>query len=625
MSRLLIVSTVLFAILYCSNLVLAQQDAALTPPTLSGHATANGVELSWTAEEGAVRYELWVWDSASGWQQLGGNTLTGTSFTHTDVVDGIAYWYAVRAVNAAGQASAWSEYLAVTTGGPLPHTLTPTPTPTATPTATSKAGGAPITRTETIVPTWDWVEDSIVVTWDAPATGSVNHYIITRTHDDHGEPYEKTIRVDGTSTSYIDNDVEFITYDYVVTAYLQESAATATLTPTSTPTVTHTPKAPTGQDPLHTSTPTATPTAAPTATPTASPTADLTPPAVPTLSGHATANGVELSWTAEEGAARYELWVWDSASGWQQLGGNTLTGTSFTHTNVVDGIAYWYAVRAVNAAGQASAWSEYLTITTGGPLPHTLTPTSTPTATPTATSKVGVPITRTVTIVPTWDWVEDSIVVTWDPPATGSVNHYIITRTHDDHGEPYEKTIRVDGTSTSYIDNDVEFITYDYVVTAYLQESAATGTPTPSPTVTPDAKSTSQPGPETHIDANRHTYRAHLRHAHCHCYSNPTNQSGPATHVDANCHTDRHANRHTYGFTINRTDSTDPERKRDRERRGTQLVRDNRRSPLRPVCMGHHPLLVATAWRNLPDRHLLHAFRRYRRSHLLVHRPCRER
>ena len=267
------------------------------------------MELSWTAITGAARYELWVWDSVNGWLQLGGNTLSGTGYTHTGVAAGVTYWYTVRAVNAVEQASAWSEYVTVAASGPQTQTLTPTSTPTATPTASSKVG-APITRTETIVPEFDWVEDSIVVTWDAPASGSVSHYILTRTHDDNGVTITKTIRVDGTSTSYIDNDVEFIYYyDYVVTAYLEESAATATPTasqttvliaptptPTSTPlggsTPTSTPSAQAKLNSKYTSTPTATPTASQTTvltaltpTPTPTPTATQSTLGAPTLSG----------------------------------------------------------------------------------------------------------------------------------------------------------------------------------------------------------------------------------------------------------------------------------------------------------------------------------------------------
>ena len=199
--------------------------------------------------------------------------------------------------------------MTVAASGPQTQTLTPTSTPTATPTASSKVG-APITRTETIVPEFDWVEDSIVVTWDAPASGSVSHYILTRTHDDNGVTITKTIRVDGTSTSYIDNDVEFIYYyDYVVTAYLEESAATATPTasqttvliaptptPTSTPlggsTPTSTPSAQAKLNSKYTSTPTATPTASQTTvltaltpTPTPTPTATQSTLGAPTLSG----------------------------------------------------------------------------------------------------------------------------------------------------------------------------------------------------------------------------------------------------------------------------------------------------------------------------------------------------
>ena len=51
------------------------------------------------------------------------------------------------------------------------------------------------------------------------------------------------------------------------------------------------------------------------------------------------------------GAARYELWVWDSVNDGRQIGGNSLTGRTFTHTGVVAGRTYHYAVRAVGATG----------------------------------------------------------------------------------------------------------------------------------------------------------------------------------------------------------------------------------------------------------------------------------
>ena len=64
--------------------------SALAVPALAAQATAGGVALSWGAVPNAVRYELvTLWDTGSGWsgwQPIGGNDLTGTSYTHTDVM-----------------------------------------------------------------------------------------------------------------------------------------------------------------------------------------------------------------------------------------------------------------------------------------------------------------------------------------------------------------------------------------------------------------------------------------------------------------------------------------------------------------------------------------------------------
>ncbi|MCZ0938707.1 MAG: fibronectin type III domain-containing protein [Caldilineaceae bacterium] len=399
---------------------------SLTAPTLSGSAKANGVQLNWSSIPGATRYDLFVWrNSLSGWRQIGGSSLTGTSFAHTNVTAGTTYWYTVRAVNDAGEASEWSEYATVTTRSPQTQaptaspTVTTTPTAqaapnlkqTATPTATSKFGD-PGTRTETIVPTFFRVEDSIIVSWDAPAIGPVSHYILTRTHDENGATKTKTVRLDGTSTSYVDEDVEFFSYDYLLTAYLEEStaAATPTAAPTASPTVTTTPTAQT--------TPVLKQTATLTVTPTAAPTTVRTSLTAPTLSGSATANGVQLSWSSIPGATRYDLFVWrDSPSGWRQIGGNSLTGTSYTHTNVTAGTTYWYTVRAVNDAGETSEWSEYATVTTRSPQTQAPTASPTVTITPTAQAAPNLKQTTTPTAAPT-----ASPTVTVTPTAQAAPN-----------------------------------------------------------------------------------------------------------------------------------------------------------------------------------------------------------
>ena len=174
-------------------------------PALTAEAAESAVEVSWTAVGGAARYELWVWDRVNDWAQIGGNSLTGTTYTHSDVTAGTTYYYAIRAVNADGETSAWSAYVPATVPG--------------------------------------------------------------------------------------------------------------------------------------------------------------VPLSVPALTAEAAESAVEVSWTAVVGAARYELWVWDSVNEWAQIGGNSLTGTTYTHSDVTAGTTYYYAIRAVNADGETSAWSDFVPAT----------------------------------------------------------------------------------------------------------------------------------------------------------------------------------------------------------------------------------------------------------------------
>ena len=65
----------------------------LAKPVLSAEASESSVELNWEAVPGAVRYELWTWTSLDGWQQLDDGALTGTNYSHLEIVAGTTYHY----------------------------------------------------------------------------------------------------------------------------------------------------------------------------------------------------------------------------------------------------------------------------------------------------------------------------------------------------------------------------------------------------------------------------------------------------------------------------------------------------------------------------------------------------
>jgi len=158
----------------------ADESRSVTPAvTLTAQAGANAVELRWNAVSGAVRYELMVWwDVGTGWQSIGGDDLTGTSYTHTGVTAGTKYYYTIRAVNAAGETSGWlgaetNAYPSVTAsqGVPAGGTLTATPTPTA---AAARPSTPALTATATeggVALRWGTVQGAeryeLMAWWDA--------------------------------------------------------------------------------------------------------------------------------------------------------------------------------------------------------------------------------------------------------------------------------------------------------------------------------------------------------------------------------------------------------------------------------------------------------------------------
>ena len=289
-----------------------QIGPALTVPALTAEATEGGVDLSWEAVQDAVRYELMAWwDAETGWQPIGGDSLTGTSYTHTTVTAGTKYFYTIRVVNAAGETSAWLEEYVSATARAAPGSGTPLTAPPLTVEATE--GGVDLS--------WEAVQDAVryeLLTWWDAGTGwqpiggdSLTGTSYTHTTVTAGTKYFYTIRVVNAAGE--------------TSAWLEEYvSATARAAPGSG-----------------------------------------TPLTAPPLTVEATEGGVDLSWEAVQDAVRYELMAWwDAETGWQPIGGDSLTGTSYTHTTVTAGTKYFYTIRVVNAAGETSAWlEEYVSAT----------------------------------------------------------------------------------------------------------------------------------------------------------------------------------------------------------------------------------------------------------------------
>ena len=269
----------------------------LAAPELTAEAVdATTVELSWTAVDGAARYELWAWDSVNDWRRLDDGRLIGTTYRDSGLTAATTYWYEIQAVDANGVYGDLSEAVPATPGA-LPAPVLTAEAVDATTVELSWTAVDGAARYEL----WAW--DS-VNGWRPLGDGSL------------------------TGTTYRDSGLTAGT-----TYWYEVSAASAS-----------------GVGVFWSEYASATPGALP----------------APVLTAEAVdATTVELSWTAVEGAASYELWAWDNEDdGWQRIGVD-LTGTSYTDENLTAGTTYWYQIQAVDANGVGGDWSEYVSATPG--------------------------------------------------------------------------------------------------------------------------------------------------------------------------------------------------------------------------------------------------------------------
>ena len=327
------------------------QQPSLPAPALTAHPAGGAIELTWTEVSGASHYELWAWTSDAGWQQFGGDDLTATAYTHTGLTVGTTYHYQVRAIEAGGNRGPWSQLASATLLADL-----------AAPSLTAQPDQNAVELTWQQVPNaaryelWAW---TTAAGWQQLDEGNLSDTNFTHAQLEPGTTYHYQMRALNAAGQ---------------PGPWSESASATVLAP-----------------PTPTATPTSTLAPVPSPTPSPTPTPTVSIPPKPVITAQLVAGAVELSWEAVPGAARYDLWTWTTAEGWQQLDDGSLTGTTFSHIDLAAGTTYFYAVRAVNAAGQAGDWSEYASAAVPVPPAPTATSTSTLMPSPTPTATVSIP------------------------------------------------------------------------------------------------------------------------------------------------------------------------------------------------------------------------------------------
>ena len=473
------------------------------PRVTIGNSSASGKpQLTWAAVDGAAKYEIYrSTQQSTGYSLLG--TTTSTSYVNTGAAAGITYYYKVCAVNSAGT-SAYSNIVSGRAKAAIP----------AAPRVTignSSASGKP------------------QLTW-APVDGAAKYEIYRSTQQSTGF----TLLGTTTSTSYVNTGAAVgTTYYYKVRALNVDGAAGAYSSTVSgaakavapaAPTVTMTysdsgkPKLTwsavsgatsyrvyrsesrgTGYSLLGTTTSTSYVNTGAAVGKTyyyrvkavnsagtsaysniVSGTARTPAPAAPVLKGGtSSASGKpQLTWAAVDGAAKYDVYRSNSADGTFSKVGST-DKTTYVNTGAVQGVTYFYKIRAVGASG-ASGFSNTVAIHVAGVVKA-----------PAAVVLSGIKADAA------------GITVTWK--ATANADTYNVLRR--DASNTAWKVIARGVSGTSYKDTTVaRGVMYSYTVQGVAADGVTTGpydTTGKSAKVTASASTT--PGYVTMKDARRVT------------------------------------------------------------------------------------------------------------------------
>ncbi len=167
-----------------------------TPINVTATPGNNQVSLSWSAASDALTYNVYR-STLEGNEALYAQGITGTSYTDSNVTNGITYYYEVSAGNGVG-ASNLSQEVSATPLPPLPS--------------------APAALTATALSSWQ-----ISLTWTEPAAPGNTGYpaaSFTVEHAIDGGAFTPLTTLDGTATSFVDaNGVDpNFTYSYELSA-----------------------------------------------------------------------------------------------------------------------------------------------------------------------------------------------------------------------------------------------------------------------------------------------------------------------------------------------------------------------------------------------------------------------
>ncbi len=307
-----------------------QASADTTPPTVPVLAapvvvSATQIDLAWSASTDAVGVTGYLIERCQGAgcssfaqvASVGGGV---TAFSNTGLAGNTSYSYRVRATDAAGNLSGWSN---TGTG------VTPTAPDTTPPTAPVLAAPLPASSTQ-ISLSWSAASDAVGVTG----------YQVERCQGAGCSAFTLVITVAGNVLTYADPGLTPATsYSYRVRA----TDAAGNFGPWSNTgtAVTQTPP-------------------------------DTTPPTAPVLAAPTVVSStqINLSWSASTdnlGVTGYviERCAGVGCSSFAQIGSSATT--SFSSTPLTPSTAYSFRVRATDAAGNFSAWSNIASASTPAP------------------------------------------------------------------------------------------------------------------------------------------------------------------------------------------------------------------------------------------------------------------